>query len=298
MKRQYDVKLQIYGENAKISHITSASKSPNLRSPVQDYTMRSPQYGQGLGDSQVKSSTTENQPSRFVADTSRSFGLSDSGVSGAVASRQTGGYDASRAGSISGSGINQSGLSTSGIRQGDVQSSTIQGGQPSVSRYQQGGQSNVLATGSGSISGSGSGAGLGNVSSTGLSASRTSGTGNTYQSGSGASYQSGTGATYQSGTGASYQAGQATGTGTGYPPSGPSYQYGTGFQSGSGATLTGASGTGSTLRSGATGFGTTTQQAGQSGTSGLSGTSSGQSGTTQQGSSTRFGSNYPSYRGS
>ncbi len=296
MKRQYDVKLQIYGENAKISHITSASKSPNLRSPVQDYTMRSPQYGQGLGDSQIKSSTTENQPSRFVADTSRSFGLSDSGVSGAVASRQTGGYDASRAGSISGSGINQSGLSTSGIRQGDVQSSTIQGGQPSVSRYQLGGQSNVSATGSGSISGSG--AGLGNVSSSGLSASRTSGTGNTYQSGSGASYQSGTGATYQSGTGASYQAGQATGTGTGYPPSGPSYQYGTGFQSGSGATLTGASGTGSTLRSGATGFGTTTQQAGQSGTSGLSGTSSGQSGTTQQGSSTRFGSNYPSYRGS
>lgn len=38
--------MQVYGENAKISHITSAAMSPNMRSPVQDYNVRSPEYGQ------------------------------------------------------------------------------------------------------------------------------------------------------------------------------------------------------------------------------------------------------------
>lgn len=103
--------MQVYGENAKISHITSAAMSPHLRSPVQDYSMKSPEYGQNsLVESQIK--TSLDQPSRF--ETSR---LGESGHSG-TASRQTAGYDASRAGSISGSGLNQSGLSTSGLRAG------------------------------------------------------------------------------------------------------------------------------------------------------------------------------------
>ena len=47
IKREYDVKLQVYGENAKISHITageSSLRSPNLLSPVQEYNIKSPDY--------------------------------------------------------------------------------------------------------------------------------------------------------------------------------------------------------------------------------------------------------------
>lgn len=83
--------------------------SPSVRSPVQDYSMRSPEYSQGnLVESQIK--TSLDQPSRFVSDSSR---LGDSGHSGA-ASRQAGG-------SIGSSGVSasyQSGLSGSGLKQG------------------------------------------------------------------------------------------------------------------------------------------------------------------------------------
>ena len=79
MRREYDVKLQVYGENAKISHITggdSVMRSPNIRSPVQDYSMTSPDYGPRLVDSQIKSGTGNDQ-SRIggATDTSRSYGL-------------------------------------------------------------------------------------------------------------------------------------------------------------------------------------------------------------------------------
>lgn len=55
-RREYDVKLQVYGENAKISHFTSIGesglKSPSMVSPVKEYEIRSPEYG--LDNSEFK----------------------------------------------------------------------------------------------------------------------------------------------------------------------------------------------------------------------------------------------------
>lgn len=269
-----------------MSHITSANLSPNLRSPVQDYTMRSPEYGQGLVESQVKSST--EQPSRFMGD-SRSFGLTESGHSGAI-SRQTAGYDGGRSGAASGIATQgQSGLASSGLKPTDSQIRSgltaqggsqgiqgVQGAQPSASRYQAGGQS----TGASGLAQSGLVSG---------------GTGAI--TGSGASYQSGTGATYQSASG--------------YPPSGPSTLYGAGLQTSSGLTSgIGASGLGSgtsytssAQKPGSSTYGASLQGgqqtqlgSGQIQGGGSSSTQQG-SGSTQQGGSSRFGGyNYPNYK--
>ena len=115
VKREYDVKLQVYGENAKLSHITSgdsALRSPNMRSPVQDYSMKSPDYSASLVDSQMKSGTGDK--SSRVGDTSRSYGLAESGHSGTGVTRQAD-QSTSRgaSSSVSGSGVYQSGYSLS-----------------------------------------------------------------------------------------------------------------------------------------------------------------------------------------
>ena len=233
--------MQVYGENAKISHITSASKTPNLRSPVQDYTLRSPEYGQGVIESQVRSSI--EQPSRFVGE-SRTLGLTDSGYSGAGSSRQNVGYEATKPTSVSGSGVNQSGLTSSVIKQAESQigvGSSVQGAQTS-SRYQ---------PATGSISSSSGQVGLGS--------------GAVYQTGTGATYQTGSsypssGSTYQYGTGS--QSGATNLSGTGGLGSGSSYS--TTLRSGSGYGATQQGGSGATGQAGTTqqGAGSSTQQGG------------------------------------
>mgnify|MGYP006995459274 CR=1 FL=1 len=79
MRREYEVKLQVYGENAKLSHLTagdSTLRSPNMRSPAHDYTMTSPDYGNTrMVDSQIKTTTGGDQATRLGADTSRSSRL-------------------------------------------------------------------------------------------------------------------------------------------------------------------------------------------------------------------------------
>lgn len=86
-------------------------RSPNMRSPVQDYTVVSPDYGTRMVDSQYRTTTTD-QPSRTGADTSRSYGMADSSHSGTSATRQVPSYQQSGSGSATGSGIYQSGASS------------------------------------------------------------------------------------------------------------------------------------------------------------------------------------------
>lgn len=105
LRREYEVKLQVYGENAKISNLTALEsniRSPaGVKSPVQQLT--SPNYEARLVDSQIKTTSADQTLGRG-GDTSRSYGLADSGHS---ANRQSATYTQSQTFSMSGSGINQ-----------------------------------------------------------------------------------------------------------------------------------------------------------------------------------------------
>ena len=71
-----------------------------MRSPVQDYSMTSPDYGTRLVDSQIRTATGGDQASRLGADSSRSYGLDNSGHSGTGPTRQSTTFDQSRTGSV------------------------------------------------------------------------------------------------------------------------------------------------------------------------------------------------------
>ena len=167
LKREYEVRLQVYEENSKILGYTqgdSLMRSPNVRSPVQQYTVQSPDYSARMVQSEYK---TEEQERPEGQGTSRTYGLADSGHSGTSATRQAPSYQ--------GTGTNMSG--------------SYQGGQ-------------VTGTGMGTSSGiggsryTGSGSGSGTGTGTGYT---TQGFQSTYQTGSGMQ-SSGSGSGYQSST--------------------------------------------------------------------------------------------------
>lgn len=83
-------------------------RSPNMRSPVQEYSMTSPDYGTRMSDSQYRSGTAEQQrPSGGV--TSRTQGMTDSSYSGAGQNAPS--YQG-------GDSMGSSGIRGSGIRDG------------------------------------------------------------------------------------------------------------------------------------------------------------------------------------